>query len=330
MTTRTCPKICARTCVSTTAAFLLLSATAGGTAYGQVPVADPANQNARQDRQDASVQIKSAGGGTSAATGKVVCSFSRTQTQAWNDRQAVAQKIVAAADRYGVDRSFALSIGYQETQFNQGCQSPVGAIGVMQLMPETARGLGVNPWDTDQNIDGGVRYLKQMLVKFDGNEQLAAAAYNAGPNRQSLQEGRIPAIAETQTYVARVTGEHKPAFDSLLAGMPPSSAGTVSASLDATGGAYSAVSSFGGSAGAAMQGIYQAAGSATGNYDRVQDAWDANSAVKVANSARLNELAFSISQLLSLRNTERLEQLKAESEQAKVMSGNPSTGSMER
>lgn len=119
--------------------------------------------------------------------------------------QHVANTVARIAQEEGVDANFALAIAQQESRFNQNARSPVGAIGVMQLMSDTAHELGVNPYDIEGNIRGGLRYLKQNLHNFGGRMDLTAAAYNAGPNRQSLREGRIPDIAETQDYVRKVS-----------------------------------------------------------------------------------------------------------------------------
>ena len=116
---------------------------------------------------------------------------------------SVEDLIAQKAFEYGVDPQLVRAIAIAESDMNQDEISPVGAIGVMQLMPETAAGLGVDPYDTDENVDGGTRYLKQMLDTFDGNVPLAVAAYNAGPGAVK-RYGGIPPYSETQSYVGRV------------------------------------------------------------------------------------------------------------------------------
>ena len=111
--------------------------------------------------------------------------------------------IAAAARKYNVDLRLAAAVAQTESGGNQEAVSPAGAIGVMQLMPETAAGLGVNPYDKQQNIEGGVKYLRQMMDTFGGDVQKAVAAYNAGPQAVRDYNG-IPPYRETQNYVNKV------------------------------------------------------------------------------------------------------------------------------
>lgn len=116
---------------------------------------------------------------------------------------SVEELIAQKAFEFGIDPQLVRAIAIAESDMNQDEVSPVGAIGVMQLMPETAEGLGVDPYDTNENIEGGTRYLKQMLDTFNGNVPLAVAAYNAGPGAVQ-RYGGIPPYSETQSYVGRV------------------------------------------------------------------------------------------------------------------------------
>lgn len=92
---------------------------------------------------------------------------------------------------------------WQESRWRAGARSSAGAIGLAQLMPGTARELGVDPLDPTANLAGGARYLRQQLDRFNGDIELALAAYNAGPGRV-LRAGAIPRIPETQRYVRSV------------------------------------------------------------------------------------------------------------------------------
>lgn len=112
--------------------------------------------------------------------------------------------IIQTAQRYGVDPALALAVAKAESNFNPFARSPKGAMGVMQLMPETAKSLGVtDPFNPIQNIDGGVRYLRHLLERFGGQVTLAVAAYNAGPNAVA-RYGGVPPYPETQTFLRRV------------------------------------------------------------------------------------------------------------------------------
>ncbi|GMA52135.1 hypothetical protein GCM10025857_34920 [Alicyclobacillus contaminans] len=116
---------------------------------------------------------------------------------------AIESAIQTASDRYGIPTSIIRSVIEQESGMNPTATSPAGAIGLMQLMPDTAAALGVNPWDPAQNIDGGTRYLAQLLSQFHGDMRSALAAYNAGPGAVQAYGG-VPPYPETQNYVQQV------------------------------------------------------------------------------------------------------------------------------
>lgn len=116
----------------------------------------------------------------------------------------IAKMLHVAAQKYGVDPKLVFAIAKAESDFNPDVVSSAGAVGVMQLMPETAASLGVrNIKDPRENIDGGVCYLKQMLTTFNGDLPKAVAAYNAGPQAVKDYNG-VPPYAETKAYVANV------------------------------------------------------------------------------------------------------------------------------
>lgn len=114
----------------------------------------------------------------------------------------ISQAIRESAERHAVSAPLAEAVAWQESRFRQAAVSPKGAQGVMQLMPGTARQLGVDAADLRANIEGGVTYLAQMLSRF-GDPRLALAAYNAGPEAVA-RYGGVPPYAETKAYVRSI------------------------------------------------------------------------------------------------------------------------------
>ncbi|MGZ5765263.1 MAG: lytic transglycosylase domain-containing protein [Usitatibacter sp.] len=123
------------------------------------------------------------------------------------DIQKYANIIQTASKAYGVEPSLVHAVISAESAYNQYAVSRTGAMGLMQLMPDTARRYGVqNMMDPTENIHGGVRYLADLLTMFKGRVDLAIAAYNAGENAVIRYGHKIPPYAETRHYVPRVLG----------------------------------------------------------------------------------------------------------------------------
>ena len=147
---------------------------------------------------------------TQSANAKIIAANARGH-QASPDE--IDQSIVMAAARHNVDPNLVRAVVKQESNFNSNAVSRKGAMGLMQLMPSTARQLNVkNPFDPEQNVDAGVRHLKQLLENYGGDVSLALAAYNAGSGAVARNSG-VPHYAETQNYVRKITNLYYGGFD---------------------------------------------------------------------------------------------------------------------
>ncbi len=175
---------------------------------GPVPGAAPDFQQALTSelkKKGGTPEVAGQGTGTSgaAAANPVQTVHGGEQISLGGASHDTARFIRDAAAKYGLDSRLVSAVAEAESGGDQSEVSDAGAIGVMQLMPDTAAALGVNPYDEQQNIEGGAHYLKQMLDTFGGDMKKAIAAYNAGPQAVKDYNG-VPPYAETQNYVNKV------------------------------------------------------------------------------------------------------------------------------
>ncbi len=134
---------------------------------------------------------------------RMPCLRKRSRCRCMPVKQHIPALFEEKAKKHNVDPKLVKSVIRAESNWNHRAVSPKGAMGLMQLMPQTANLMGVNnPFDPEQNIEGGVKYLRHLLTRFEGNLTLAIAAYNAGPMRVE-RKGGVPSIPETVTYVQR-------------------------------------------------------------------------------------------------------------------------------
>lgn len=132
-----------------------------------------------------------------------VVQFAVTHAESTAGPASWQARVAELSAKYDISPALLEAVVWQESRWNPRAVSPAGARGLAQLMPGTARMMGVNPDDPHHNLEGGARYLRMQLDAFDGDLEKALAAYNAGPGRV-IRAGGIPAIRETQLYVRAI------------------------------------------------------------------------------------------------------------------------------
>ncbi|RWL75803.1 MAG: lytic transglycosylase domain-containing protein [Mesorhizobium sp.] len=298
-----------------------VSAWAGG-----VPVIDGANLTEKTVRKDKTNDIEKVDKDRNSINKSVTCSMFRPgrkddPVSAANANPEIAGLVKRVAREEGVDEDLFMSLVYQESRFNPCAKSEAGAIGLSQLMPGTAADLGVNPYNIEQNLRGGARYLKQQLKRFGGNTNLALAAYNSGHGNVQ-KYGGIPPFKETQGYVKRITQQWLPAFggsnganiplnygggDSAYTGMRDSTINamaTSQATQESTGNVASWLQQLGGL-----------------NAGTIQDSWDHNSGARNANLEMMNQvilLGTTMADLFNSRNASQTSEVSGSSQSANV------------
>jgi soluble lytic murein transglycosylase-like protein len=193
------PVVCALTGLALRCALLVLAATvlAPVTAHAQIYAWRDANGTlVLSDRElNTPTKIYEVPG---APAYRTTIARAETASARWDDI------VMAHAQRHSLRPELVRAVIQVESGYNPRATSPKGAMGLMQLMPATARALGVrDPYDPEDNIRGGTAYLRKLLDKYDGNEELALAAYNAGPGAVD-RYGNVPPYRETRDYVRKV------------------------------------------------------------------------------------------------------------------------------
>ncbi len=306
------------------ATALAMFVSIGGPALADIPVKDQTVKNEREHRDETTSDIKDVDRKRDAVSTSVTCAMYRPGRKddpvaAANANPEITGLVRRIAREEGIDENQFLALVYQESRFNPCAKSSVGAIGLAQLMPDTASGLGVNPYSIEDNLRGGARYFKQQLKSFNGNLNLALAAYNSGPlNVQKY--GGIPPFKETQGYVGHITKKWLPAFGgSDLSGIPLNYGGgstAYSGLRDSTINAMATSQATSDSLGNVASWFEQLGSTPAGT---VLDSWDQNSGARNANLEMINNLirlGTTMADLLNSRNAVTASGLSGSSQSA--------------
>ena len=292
-----------RTIVALLSGVLFVS----GVANADVPVEDNKIAGEKLTRDNLTSKVEETDKNRFAQNKSVTCSVYRPAKG--GDPNAAAQAnpeiaglIKRVAREEGVDETLFMGLVYQESRFNPCARSQVGAIGLSQLMPGTAKDLGVNPHNIEENLRGGARYLRQQLRTYGGDVNKALAAYNAGPGNVN-KYGGIPPFKETQGYVHNITQKWVPALGG----------NQIPLNYGGSGESFTGMRKATINAMATTQGVAESSSDVGSWFQRlgqtetgtIQDSWDLNSGARNANLQMINkviELGNSLTDLLNSRN----------------------------
>jgi hypothetical protein len=175
------------------------------TSYVELPMGEVAGYSVQPDLQQRNSPQPAAMATNAGRRGQTAAPGNKAAIEAFTD---TAQLVREAGDRNGVDADFLASVIRQESGGNSRAVSRAGARGLMQLMPATAEQLGIqDSFDPEQNVDGGARYLRELLERYRGDAIRALAAYNAGPEAVDRYDG-VPPFPETRRYVRQVVTDY--------------------------------------------------------------------------------------------------------------------------
>ncbi|RWQ32530.1 MAG: lytic transglycosylase domain-containing protein [Mesorhizobium sp.] len=289
---------------------------------GGVPVIDGANLTERTTRDEKTTEIEKVDKDRFSINKSITCSVYRPGRRddpvaAANANPEIAGLVKRIAREEGINENEFLALVYQESRFNPCAKSGVGAIGLAQLMPGTAADLGVNPHNIEENLRGGAKYYRQQLRRFNGNVNLALAAYNSGHGNVQ-KYGGIPPFKETQGYVKSITQRWLPAFDgSDQANIPLNYGGgntAYSGMRDSTINAMATSQAATDSVGNVASWLQQLGGMQSGT---IQDSWDHNSGARNANLEMMNQvirMGTAMGDLINSRNANTASNLSGASQ----------------
>ena len=285
----------------------ILLVCAASPAFADIPTIDGTVLDEREERDQKTGEIEKVDEERYVSNQSVPCSMYRPSRKndpvsAAKANPAIAGLARRIAREEGIDENQFLAIVFQESRFNPCAKSPMGAVGLAQLMPGTAGDLGVDPYNIEQNLRGGARYYKQQLRKYNGNVSLALAAYNAGAGNVN-KYGGIPPFKETQGYVSNITQRWLPAFGgSDKSGMPLNygGGGAYERARTSTMNAMGLTAAIGEGSGDVTSWLTQLGDMGSGT---IQDSWDHNSGARNANIELINRLILLSTAFADLTNS---------------------------